>query len=306
MGSENEPLDLSSPSRRQVIVAALGSGFALAVRPVSAQTIATSSEGLDAGEVKIPTTSGEIPGYRALPRGKAKKLPVILVVHEIFGVHEHIRDVCRRLARQGYLAIAPELFARQGDVSKLTDMKEIREIVGKAPDAQVLSDLDATWTWAQGAHASKDAKGEGKPSPSPAPRGDPTRLGITGFCWGGRITWLYAAHNPALKAGVAWYGRIVGEKSDLHPHHPIDVAPALKAPVLGLYGGEDQGIPVATVNDMQKALTGGGPPSKRSEIKVYPQAGHAFFADYRPSYRKDAAEDGWTKLLAWMKTNGVA
>jgi carboxymethylenebutenolidase len=293
MAAEKQALELGPPSRRQVIVAALGSGFALAVRPVSAQTIATSAEGLDAGEVKIPTTSGEIPAYRALPRGRAKKLPVVLVVHEIFGVHEHIRDVCRRLARQGYLAIAPELFARQGDVSKLTDMKDIREIVGKAPDAQVLSDLDATWTWAQGAHAGQ-------------PKGDPTRLGITGFCWGGRITWLYAAHNPALKAAVAWYGRLIGDKSDLHPHHPIDVAPALKAPVLGLYGGEDQGIPVATVSDMQKALAGGGAPSKRSEIKVYPQAGHAFFADYRPSYRKDAAEDGWTKMLAWFKANGVA
>jgi len=295
---------LASPSRRQVIVAALGSGFALAVRPVSAETIATSSDGLDAAEVKIPTTNGEIPAYRALPRGKAKKLPVILVVHEIFGVHEHIRDVCRRLARQGYLAIAPELFARQGDVSKLTDMKEIREIVGKAPDAQVLSDLDATWTWAQGPHPSKDAGAGGKATP--APKGDPTRLGITGFCWGGRITWLYAAHNPALKAGVAWYGRLVGEKSDLHPHHPIDVAPVLKAPVLGLYGAEDQGIPAATVADMQKALAAGGAPSKKSEIKLYPQAGHAFFADYRPSYRKEAAEDGWNKLLAWMKANGVA
>jgi carboxymethylenebutenolidase len=294
MGSDHETPDGVSPSRRQVIVAALGSGFALAVRPVSAQTISTSDDGLDAGEVKIPTTSGEIPAYRALPRGKSKKLPVILVVHEIFGVHEHIRDVCRRLAKQGYLAIAPELFARQGDVSKLTDPKAIRDIVGKAPDAQVLSDLDATWAWAQGKGAGKDG-----------PKGDPTRLGITGFCWGGRITWLYAAHNPALKAGVAWYGRIVGDKSDLHPHHPIDVAPALKAPVLGLYGAEDQGIPVASVADMQKALAGGSAASRHSEINIYPGAGHAFFADYRPSYRKEAAEDGWSKLLAWMKSHGV-
>jgi len=243
MGAFRDPLDLGSPSRRQVMVAALGSGFALAARPVSADTIATSSEGLEAGEVKIPTTSGEIPAYRAWPKGKAKRLPVILVAHEIFGVHEHIRDVCRRLAKQGYLAIAPELFARQGDVSKLTDLKDVREIANKAPDAQVLSDLDAAWAWAT--HPAKDAKG------------DPTKLGMTGFCWGGRITWLYAAHNPALKAGVAWYGRLVGDKSDLHPHHPIDVAPTLKAPVLGLYGGEDQSIPVATVTDMQKALAGG-------------------------------------------------
>ena len=292
MGAFRDPLDLGSPSRRQVMVAALGSGFALAARPVSADTIATSSEGLEAGEVKIPTTSGEIPAYRAWPKGKAKRLPVILVAHEIFGVHEHIRDVCRRLAKQGYLAIAPELFARQGDVSKLTDLKDVREIANKAPDAQVLSDLDAAWAWAT--HPAKDAKG------------DPTKLGMTGFCWGGRITWLYAAHNPALKAGVAWYGRLVGDKSDLHPHHPIDVAPTLKAPVLGLYGGEDQSIPVATVTDMQKALAGGSPASRHSEIKVYPQAGHAFFADYRPSYRKEAAEDGWNKLLAWLKTNGVS
>jgi len=276
------------------MVAALGTGFALAVRPVSAETIATSGEGLDAAEVKIPTTGGEIPAYRALPKGKAKKLPVILVVHEIFGVHEHIRDVCRRLAQQGYLAIAPELFARQGDVSKLSDMKDIREIVGKAPDAQVIGDLDAAWSWAQGAPAGKDGA-----------KGDPARLGITGFCWGGRITWLYAAHNPALKAGVAWYGRIVGDKNDLHPHNPIDVAPALKAPVLVLYGAEDQGIPAATVADMQKALAGGGPASRKSEIKLYPGAGHAFFADYRPSYRKQAAEDGWAKMLAWIKSHGV-
>jgi carboxymethylenebutenolidase len=280
-------LDAGAPSRRQMMVAALGSGFALAVRPVSAQTISTGADGLDAGEIKIPGAGGDFPAYRAMPKGK-KKLPVILVVHEIFGVHEHIKDVCRRLAKQGYLAIAPELFARQGDVGKLADMNAIREIVGKAPDAQVLGDLDAAWAWARS-----------------TAKADPDRLAITGFCWGGRITWLYAAHNPALKAGVAWYGRLVGDKSDLHPHHPIDVAPALKAPVLGLYGGEDQGIPVATVTEMQKALAGGGAPSRHSEIKVYPQAGHAFFADYRPSYRKEAAEDGWERMLAWMKKNGV-
>jgi carboxymethylenebutenolidase len=271
-----------------MMVAALGSGFALAVRPVSAQTISTGADGLDAGEIKIPGAGGDVPAYRAMPKGKAKKLPVILVVHEIFGVHEHIKDVCRRLAKQGYLAIAPELFARHGDVGQLSDMGAIRAIVAKAPDAEVLGDLDATWSWVKATAAA-----------------DPARLGITGFCWGGRIAWLYAAHNPALKAGVAWYGRLTGDKDGLHPHHPIDVAAALKAPVLGLYGGEDQGIPIATVTEMQKALAGGGPPSRHSEIKVYPQAGHAFFADYRPSYRKEAAEDGWTRMLAWMKANHV-
>lgn len=270
------------------MVAALGSGFALAVRPVPAETITTSAEGLDAEEIKIPTSAGEIPAYRAMPKGK-KKLPAILVVHEIFGVHEHIKDVCRRLAKQGYFAIAPELFAREGDVTKLSDMNAIREIVGKAPDAQVISDLDATWAV---------AKASGHV--------DPGKLGITGFCWGGRITWLYAAHNPSLKAGVAWYGRIVGDKSDLHPKHPIDVAAALKAPVLGLYGAEDPSIPVATVDEMKKALAAGDAAARHSDIHVYPNAGHAFFADYRPQYRKEAADDGWKRLLGWMKTNGVA
>jgi carboxymethylenebutenolidase len=279
--------DLESPSRRQVMVAALGTGFAMAVRPVSAETITTSADGLDAAEIKIPTGAGEIPGYRAMPKGK-KNLPVVLVVHEIFGVHEHIKDVCRRLAKQGYFAIAPELFARQGDVTKLSDMAAIREIVGKTPDAEVISDLDATWAVAKASgHA------------------DPARLGITGFCWGGRITWLYAAHNPSLKAGVAWYGRIVGDKNDLHPKHPIDVAASLKAPVLGLYGAEDQAIPVATVDEMTKALAGGDAAARHCQLHVYPGAGHAFYADYRPSYRKDAADDGWKRLLAWLKVNGV-
>jgi len=284
----------SSPSRRQVMAAALGTGFAMAVRPVSAETILTSADGLDAADIKIPTSAGEIPGYRAMPKGK-KKLPVILVVHEIFGLHEHIKDVCRRLAKQGYFAIAPELFIRQGDTTKLTDMAAIRDIVGKTPDAQVISDLDATWAVAKGSgHA------------------DSGKVGITGFCWGGRIVWLYAAHNPSnaskapVTAGVAFYGRIVGDKNDLHPTHPIDVAASLKAPVLGLYGAEDQAIPVATVDEMKKALAGGSAAARHSEIHVYPNAGHAFFADYRPTYRKEAAEDGWKRLLAWMKANGLA
>lgn len=270
------------------MAAALGTGFAMAVRPVSAETILTSADGLDAADIKIPTSAGEIPGYRAFPKDK-KKLPVVMVVHEIFGLHEHIKDVCRRLAKQGYFAIAPELFSRQGDVTKLSDMGAIREIVGKTPDAQVLSDLDAT---------AAVAKGSG--------HADPAKLGITGFCWGGRITWLYAAHNSSLKAGVAWYGRVVGDKSGLHPKHPIDVAASIKAPVLGLYGGEDQSIPVATLDDMKKALAGGDAAARHSEVHVFANAGHAFFADYRPQYRKEAADEGWKRLLAWLKSNGVA
>jgi carboxymethylenebutenolidase len=276
------------PSRRQVIVTALGSGFALAVGPVAASTITTDDGGLDAGEIKIPTGSGEIPGFRAMPH-KGGKHPVVLVVHEIFGVHEHIKDICRRLAKLGYLAIAPELFARQGDVSKISDRGELMKVVGKVPDAEVLSDLDAAVAW---------AKGTG--------RADLGKLGITGFCWGGRIVWLYAAHSPALRAGVAWYGALVRDKDPLHPQHPIDVAGALKAPVLGLYGAEDQGIPLATVEQMRKALAAGSKAAQASRIKVYPNAGHAFYADYRPSYKPDAAADGWKELQAWFKSQGIA
>jgi len=285
----------SDPSRRQVIVTALGSGFALAVRPVSAATITTSGDGLDTGEVKIPTATGAVPAYRAMPGGKkpakGKGFPVILVVHEIFGVHEHIKDVCRRLARLGYFAIAPDLFARQGDVSTMADMQEIRtKVVSKVPDTQIMSDLDDTVRFAKATGAADVDR----------------RLGITGFCWGGRVVWLYAAAGLALRAGVAWYGRLVGEKSELQPRHPVDVAASLKAPVLGLYGGADQGIPVATVEEMRKALAGGDEAARASQIQVYPQAGHAFFADYRPSYQKEAAEDGWSRMLAWMKAHGVA
>jgi carboxymethylenebutenolidase len=284
------------PSRRDVIVTALGSGFALAVRPVAAATITTGSDGLHAGEVKIPTPSGAIPAYAAQPaaasgKGPAtdKKHPVVLVAHEIFGVHEHIKDVCRRLAHHGYFAVAPELFARQGDVSKLTDRAEIAKVVSRAPDAQVLSDLDAAVAWAKESGTA-----------------DLGRLAITGFCWGGRIVWLYAAHSAAVRAGVAWYGRLVGQKDDLHPQFPIDVAAALKAPVLGLYGGQDQSIPVATVEEMRTALKAGSPAARASSIQVFPQAGHAFFADYRPSYHEESARAGWTQLLDWLKARGVA
>lgn len=272
-------------TRRGFVVTTLASGFALAVQPVSAETIKTDAEGLEAGEVKIPTKDGDMPAYRAAPK-KGENFPVILVVQEIFGVHEHIKDICRRLAKLGYLAVAPELYARQGDVSKLTEFPEILKIVNKVPDEQVMSDLDAAAAW---------AKKSGK--------GNTDKLGVTGFCWGGRIVWLYAAHNPNLKAGVAWYGRIVGTKDDLHPKHPIDLAAALKAPVLGLYGGADTGIPNDTVEQMQKALKEAKQPS---EIVLYPDTPHGFHADYRPTFRKKEAEDGWKKLQEWFKKHGVA
>jgi carboxymethylenebutenolidase len=272
-------------SRRHVLVTTLATGFALAVQPVAAQTmITTDTAGISAGEVKIKTADAEIPAYRAMPAAGGP-FPVVLVVQEIFGVHEHIKDVCRRLAKAGYFALAMEMYARQGDVSKLASIDAIRPIVDKVPDAQVMSDLDAAVAF---------AKASGK--------GDTSRLGITGFCWGGRITWLYAAHNPEVKAGVAWYGRLVGSESANTPRHPVDVAADLKAPVLGLYGGKDQGIPLDTVEKMREACKAAG---KTCEIVVYPDAGHAFHADYRPSFQESAAKDGWARLLAWFKSNGV-
>jgi carboxymethylenebutenolidase len=276
---------LPDVSRRQFVVTGLAAGFALAVQPVGAQTISTDAKGLEAGEVKVPTRDGIMPAYRAMPE-KGGPFPVALVVEEIFGVHEHIKDVCRRFAKAGYLAVAPELFARQGDPSQIKEIPDIiAKVVSKVPDAQVMSDLDAAAAWA------------GKT------KGDAAKLGITGFCWGGRIVWLYAAHSKDLKAGVAWYGRLVGQKTELQPKYPLDVVADLKAPVLGLYGGKDQGIPLDTVEQMRKALKEANKPS---EIVVYPEAEHGFNADYRPSYNKAAAEDGWKKLLEWFKKNGVA
>jgi carboxymethylenebutenolidase len=272
-------------TRREFVVTSLAAGFAMAVQPVAADTITTDTNGLEAGEVKITVADGTIPAYRAMPE-KGGPFPVVLVVQEIFGVHEHIKDICRRFAKLGYLAVAPELYARQGDVSKLTAFPEIIKIVSKVPDSQVLSDLDATVAF---------AKATGK--------ADTTKLGVTGFCWGGRIVWLYTAHNPNLKAGVAWYGRLVGDKTDLQPKYPIDVVADLKAPVLGLYGEADQGIPVASVEKMRAALKEAG---KTGEIVLYPATPHAFYADYRPSYRKEQADDGWKRCLEWFKKNGVA
>ena len=272
-------------TRRDFIVTVLAAGFAAAVRPIAAQTvIQTDSQGLIAGEVKIPVKDGQVPAYRAMPE-KGRNLATVLVVQEIFGVHEHIRDVCRRLAKLGYLAVAPELYARQGDVSKMTDNKKIlQDVVTKVPDAQVMSDLDATAAWA--------AKNNGNSA----------KLGITGFCWGGRIVWLYAAHNPNLKAGVAWYGRLVGDKDELHPQQPLDIAKSIKTPVLGLYGAEDQGIPVKIVEMMQNELKAAKSPS---EIVIYPDSPHGFHADYRSSYRQGPAQDGWKRLQAWFKQHGL-
>jgi carboxymethylenebutenolidase len=275
------PTDLS---RRGFVATTLATGFALAVQPVSAETITTDAEGLEAGEVKIPVGKEEIPAYRALPKGDGP-FPVILVVQEIFGVHEHIKDLCRRLAKVGYLAVAPELYVRQGDVSKIKDFQEIiSKVVSKVPDKQVMEDLDAAVAWAK------------------KNKGDTAKLGVTGFCWGGRIVWLYAAHNPDLKAGVAWYGRLVGKGDELHPKHPIDLAGDLKAPVLGLYGEKDQGIPVDSVEQMRKAVKDAG---KTAEIALYPDTPHGFNADYRPSYKEKEAKDAWKRMLEWFKKYGV-
>jgi carboxymethylenebutenolidase len=271
-------------TRRKFVATGLAAGFAAAVLPISAQTISTDANGLTAGDVEIPANDGkQLPGYRAMP-AQGGPFPTILVIQEIFGVHEHIKDVCRRLAKLGYLAVAPALFVRQGDVSQLKDHKEIIEkVVKKVPDWQVMSDLDSTVEWAE-----KNG-------------GDTKRLGITGFCWGGRITWLYAARSQKIKAGVAWYGKLKGERNDTTPEFPIDAAKSLKAPVRGLYGEEDTGIPMDTVNAMKVELRDRG---SKAEILLY-KAPHAFFADYRPSYRPEAAADAWKKMLEWFDQHGV-
>jgi carboxymethylenebutenolidase len=279
-------------SRREFLRTAIGTGFAAAVLPVVAQTeVRTDSVGLDVGEVLIDVAGFQLPAYRAAPAGRTG-LPVILVVSEIFGVHEHIADVARRFAKLGYLAIAPELFVRQGDPSSYGEIdKLMAEIIRLTPDAQVLADLDACVSWAA-QHG-----------------GDPARLGVTGFCWGGRITWLYAAHNPSVKAGVAWYGRLSGPVTPQNPRHPVDLAGELKAPVLGLYGGQDGGIPMSAVEQMQAALSSAAPRSpaaQASRFVVYPDAPHAFHADYRPSYRQADAQDGWRRCLDWLASHGVS
>ena len=277
-----------APTRRLALQTALGIGYAAAAMPLMAQTaIQTSAESLTTGRVEIDVNGFKVPTYRSAPAGKTN-LPVVLVISEIFGVHEYIADVTRRLAKEGYLAIAPELFVRQGDPSAFSELaKLMTELIAKVPDAQVMNDLDATVAWASN-HG-----------------GDTNRLAITGFCWGGRITWLYAEHNPKVKAGVAWYGRMEGQTNANNPKHPIDLVASLTAPVLGLYGGADTGIPVTSVNHMKEALAQaadkGNKAAKASEFVVYPDAPHAFHADYRPSYRAAPATDGWRRAIAWMK-----
>jgi carboxymethylenebutenolidase len=282
----------AAPGRRGFVVTALGSGFAAAVMPTGAlraQTITTDTAGLTAGEVRIPAAGGDMPAYRAMPASGTGH-PVILVVQEIFGVHEHIKDVCRRFAKLGYLAIAPEFFTRAGDPTALGTMAEIMsQIVSKTPDKQVMADIEVALKWA-------GTRG-----------GDINRVGVTGFCWGGRITWLASAYIPQVKAGVAWYGRLVGEKSENFPMHPVNIAAQLKAPVLGLYGGKDTGISLETVDQMKKALAAatGNQAAAASRFEIYPDAPHAFHADYRATYQAGPAKDGWDKCLSWFAQHGV-
>ena len=275
-------------SRRTALKVALGVGYAASAMPIIAQTaIKTSSDGLKTGEITYEVNGFKVPAYYAMPAGKTN-CPVVLVVQEIFGVHEYIADTCRRFAKEGYLAIASELYARQGDPTKYGENgKLIAEVVNKVPDAQVMADLDGAVKWA-GSNG-----------------GDTSKVAVTGFCWGGRITWLYAAHGP-VKAGVAWYGRLVGAPNDLQPKNPVDFAVNLRAPVLGLYGEKDTGITLETVDRMKAALATGNAASKASQFVVYPDAPHAFHADYRPSYRKEAADDGFRRCVAWFKANGVS
>lgn len=273
-------------SRRGFVMTGLVSGFTMATTVVVGQTITTDAAGLEAGEVQIPTADGMMPGYRAMPAG-AGPFPIILVNEEIFGVHEYIKDICRRLAKAGYCAVAPELYARQGDLTKMTDVQAIvRDVIAKKPDAEMLADLDAAAKWAVASS-----------------KGDASKLGVTGFCRGGRGVWLYVAHNPAVKAGVAWYGPLGGNKTEIQPKTAADIVGDLKAPVLGLYGAADTGIPVADVEKQAAAAKAAG---KTVEITIFPETPHGFHADYRPSYRKAQAEEGWTKMLAWFKTYGVA
>ena len=277
-----------TPTRRLALQTALGLGYAASAMPLMAQTaVQTSADGLTTGRVEIDVNGFKVPAYRSAPAGK-NNLPVVLVISEIFGVHEYIADVTRRLAKAGYLAIAPELFVRQGDPSQFKDIAKLQaELISKVPDAQVMADLDATMQWAA------------------QNGGNTNRAAITGFCWGGRITWLYAEHNPKIKAGVAWYGRMEGQTNANNPKHPIDLVGALKAPVLGLYGGADTGIPVTSINNMKEALAQaavkGNKAAKASEFVLYPDAPHAFHADYRSSYRAAPALDGWNRALAWFK-----
>ena len=271
-------------ARRGFMMSTLIAGLTLATTRVEAQAIHTDTQGIDACETKIPVADGQLPAYVAHPAG-AGPFPTVLVIEEIFGVHEYIKDICRRLAKAGYLAVAPELYARLADLSKMTDVEQIvRDVIFKAPDATLLADLDATAAWAA-AHG-----------------GDAARLAVTGFCRGGRDTWLYAAHNPALKAAVAWYGPVAGHISDIQPKTPLDIAADLTCPLLGLYGGRDTSI---DMDDVQKAVATAKAAGKPVDLVIYPDAGHGFHADYRPSYNPAAAADGWQRMLAWFHEYGV-
>lgn len=279
--------DRSAPcsDRRLVLGGLLAAGFALATRPLAASTINTSNAGLLNGPVEIPVSDGRLPAFRALPDNAQGPMPIILVIQEIFGVHEHIRDICRRLAHAGYMAVAPELFYRQGDPSTISDVRQIiQDIVSRVPDRQVVADLDATLAWAAD-HG-----------------GDATRAGVIGFCWGGRMAWLYAAQRPTLRAAAAWYGRLEGATNDLTPRFPLDYAPSLRVPVLGLYGGKDTGIPLDSVKRMQDALATAG---SASRIEIFADAGHAFNADYRPSYHEPSARRAWQLQMDWLHANGL-
>ena len=273
--------------RRDFIKTAVGLGFAAAAGPICAKTvIRTDNEGLKEGEFTLDIGGQPVPVYMAQPKDKSN-LPVVIVISEIFGLHEHIADVARRFAKQGYLAVAPELFIRQGEPADYDNIAQLmKDVISKVPDDQVLGDLDAVVAW---------AKRNG---------GDADRIAVAGFCWGGRFAWLYSAHNPAVKAAVAWYGRLVpdGAATALSPKNPIDIAATLTTPVLGLYGAKDPGISAASIQQMKDALAKG---SSQSEIVIYPKSGHAFHADYRPSYMPEDAKDSWKRALEWLRSHGV-
>ncbi len=289
-----KPIDFANPkstpepqglSRRGFVVTSLASGFAVASNPVLAQAITTDTQGLTAGEISIVVADGKIPGYRAMP-AKRGQYPVVLVVQEIFGVHEHIKDMCRRFAKLGYYAIAPELFARQGDVAKMTDIGAIlSQVVSKVPDAQVSSDLDATVAFAKASGSANTRK-----------------LGVVGYCWGGRAAWIYARHNPKVKAAVAYYGLLDGMKSDIKPQDPVDFASEIKVPVLGLYAGIDDFVKPAVIEQMRNGIAKSG---SGSEIVVFPGVNHGFNADYRPTYDKTAATYAAKLTRDWLRDHGV-
>ena len=283
-----------STSRRSFMKAAtlgsLGTGFASAALPVLSQAIKTDFAGIHSEEVTFDSNGTNIAAYTSRPAQAPGKLPIIIVASEIFGVHEYIADVTRRLAKVGYLAIAPEFFTRAGEPTELGTVAEIMsKIVAKTPDQQILGDIEAALKWAA------------------ANNGDLSRVGMTGFCWGGRITWLACQKLSVMRAGVAWYGRLAGDKSENFPEHPLELAAQTRAPVLGLYGGQDTGIPLSDVEKMKLALTGlnATAAAKSSTFVIYPDAPHAFHADYRQTYQEGPAKDGWQKALAWFKEKGV-